>query len=294
MKPLAKARIQEIAERWADLVTNAVSEVQPGLWRRTRTSENCDDGHPLVTSRLRSWIYLDAHLGTDESAMTNSQGDDHEVASRLSSLANSRWPSAGWKVRSNGDGATIAEKNGVELSISSDDMLSPDGSRGQDQQTILLPRVRPSALPGWCSVYSSRGPASGRSTRIYLHPSTLSSLGPITAALDTLASPWSFKVSTTAGGLERPDAAVVYLASGDIEPAVDCLVGLARDPSLFSSTTPGFSLRLAKGIALGASDPQDAGGSFGARVSHMAALALRDRTPVLEAIAPYARQMSCP
>ena len=108
----------------------------------------------------------------------------------------------------------------------------------------------------------------------------------VLGVLDALDSSWSFKVSVLEDGLKRPDSVVIYANSGaDTQSALAAVQSLPN--SFFVESTPGFSRRVAKGVALGASAGDRGHGSFGAQVSNEAALALLAGRDLRDALRPF-------
>lgn len=274
-----------LTARWAALVDECIDSQAADAWKRNKTGElAARDLSSLAT--LRSWIYLDAHIRTNEAA-AGSDRDSADTIGALTSYASMTWPSNGWHVRSRRGASTLVEKHGVLLEV------EDAGSDSDLGVMVALPRLRPNALPGWTAILSSSGPPSDSSVRAYLHLATMDAIAPVIDRLDVMGVGWSFKVNTRVEGMRRPDSAVVYFGREDAANVIGALTVLARGlGSLLGGTVPGFSRRLADGLAIAASDRASVTGSFGAAVAHAAALALIEDRSVSLAVTPFAEQVA--
>lgn len=266
---------------WCALVAGAVETDRGGPIRRRSTGDDLpEDNHVHI---LRSWIYHDVHAaGVLDDAETLL--DDPEALEAITGLDLGCWSAPGWTVMGPEGPGWIVSRAGTRLVVTAHDL--PSGAHpGAGTTSVLIPRLRPRVMPGWAAFASRTGPAACPDARAYAHLRGLDVLPSLLAALEELDVPWGAKVSTRRRGMERPDGFVVYVAAKDLS-AVTTLLRSPRAAAWLSDPVPGFSHRLAPGLAASVDPPGWSGGSFGAHVSHRAALALLAGEDVRSALAP--------
>lgn len=292
------ARAPDVAA-WAARVHAAVAAEDGGWTRRATGDRSGPPSDPATLTRLRGWVYADAHLGVDVTETDGAGIDAPSVVALLARLVPGRWASAGWRVLRRLDGARPdtprrdpprlgpsrpdtsweVERDGLRLRVTADDLCEGAVQTG-DEVVVRLPRARPGALPGWFAVTGPGGPAPASDGRVYLHPRRLdrTAVAAVLAALDGLdgldgvGGRWQVKVSIRPSGAARPDCVVAYLPRREVAAAVDHLG--ARLDGLLADPVPGFSVRAAPGLAWSVDLPYARGGSYGARVADVCARAL--------------------
>lgn len=270
-----------LARHWVDCSLSAVTTFGRTC-TRTATGESTELSNIRELSR---WLYLDVHLaGTHDAHVSEMDAAITSLAPWFGRTFKSRWRVVGAQA----GGQAVVTDGRIQIVTDEDSIaIEDDGLHA----AVLLPRLRERAMPGWAVVVSPSGPAPSTATsRLYLHARSPSESANIVTVLDNAPAlgRWSYKTSTSSVAYDRPDAAVLYLPTESVNA---CAAVLSNIESCLAESTPGYSRRIGRGIALGGSQLETGSGSFGVSVAHAIATHITSARDAVSAVKPYTEQL---
>jgi len=214
-------------------------------------------GARSLRAALTERIYVRCHLGLDEAPGPAGTRDILEMCDgvwlarlRAANPARSYWE-PGWRVTGAWTaGELVIERDGVRLCAAAERVRPSEDPASVE---VLLPAERLWAAPGFYLTHVDAGPLpAGQAVRIYAAPLPAKALDAFAAMMATLQRTGiaaTCKIVNHPAAVARPDALVAYVEPQAAQHVASALVkdGL---PSLLADPVPGFSQRVAPGLAL--------------------------------------------
>ncbi|HTW97805.1 MAG TPA: T3SS effector HopA1 family protein [Acidimicrobiales bacterium] len=203
--------------------------------------------------RLAEAVYRRCHLGlvgySEPESVPMRAREDPDVVRRLrAARPGRRYADEGW---------TLLERRADHLVVCKDRLRlrAPAGWAEQSPSgwSLWFPAERRLGLPGYYVALGASGPpvAERRLVRLYLHAKPQCAprlLAALVDALDGRALRFQLKLANRLASYRRPDACVLYVDADQRNLASDLALALPR--SWLLPSTPGFSRRLAGGVAV--------------------------------------------
>jgi class II lanthipeptide synthase len=176
----------------------------------------------------------------------------------------------GWRVHGFEDDRVVVEREGLRLWVNSDDVLAGDACEvaANTAVRVRLPKELLRLSPGYYMALGDRGLPSDNPegvVRFYWNLRSETASRFLTAALwglNAAGLAFRLKVVNDPDEYRRCDAGVLYVRKPDCQTALGIVETVYYEVGReLKSATPGFTKRLARGLAL-AEDPGD-GDSFG-------------------------------
>ncbi len=204
---------------------------------------------PALISDARS-IYERVHLRSYELVEVATQDQAAPLLERRYGHTTTVDPS--WVVEGAGEPRFATRADGLRLDLSDDPPAARNG--------VAVPRLRPAAVPGWCTLLSD-GPmdAAAPMSRIYVAARLSRRVDAFCSAADALdraGIAYRGKVLAHAAPRPRADAVVFVVPAGVLDHALRVVEAAVPD-QWRHRISPGFAYAAAPGIGI-RSEPEDA------------------------------------